>query len=103
VLIGTDANADPFTDTVLGPIRAGIAGTGTFAEVDENDRDYFTADCLAAGVSECRSGEGTIAGDRKFDNIFVTTADFHTVRGDAVEPGLSDHKLLRGAAHPENR
>ncbi|GAA0914296.1 endonuclease/exonuclease/phosphatase family protein [Virgisporangium aurantiacum] len=103
VLIGADVNADPFTDTVLGPIRAGTAGTGTFAEVDENDRDHFTADCLAAGVSECRSGEGTVAGDRKFDNIFVTTADFHTVRGDAVEPGLSDHRLLRGAAHPESR
>jgi hypothetical protein len=103
VLIGADVNADAFTDTVLGPIRAGIAATGALAEVDENDRDYFTADCLAAGVSECESGEGTIAGDRKFDDIFVSAADFHTVRGDAIEPGLSDHKLLRGAAHPESR
>ncbi|MFI5494207.1 endonuclease/exonuclease/phosphatase family protein [Actinoplanes sp. NPDC051859] len=103
VIIGADVNADPFTDSVLGPVRRGATGTGPFAEVDENDRDHFTADCLAAGAAQCRSGEGTVAGDRKFDDIFVTAADFHTVRGDAVEPGLSDHRLLRGAAHPEAR
>ncbi|RSM73081.1 hypothetical protein DMB66_03260 [Actinoplanes sp. ATCC 53533] len=103
VLIGADVNADSFTSSVVGPIRAGAAGTGRFAEVDENDRDHFSAECLAAGARECDTGEGTIAGGRKFDDIFVTSADFHTVRGDAVEPGLSDHRLLRGAASAEAR
>ncbi|GIE89588.1 endonuclease/exonuclease/phosphatase family protein [Actinoplanes regularis] len=103
VLIGADVNADSFDATVLGPFRAGAARTGKFAEVDENDQDYFSAKCLADGTRECDTGEGTRPDGRKFDDIFVTTADFHTVRGDAIEPGLSDHRLLRGAAHPEAR
>ncbi|GAB3968848.1 hypothetical protein [Plantactinospora veratri] len=84
VLLGADVNADSFTSAVLGPIRAGAGGTGRFAEVDENDRDYFSPACMAAGVSECDTGEGTIAGERKLDVIFVTAADYHTVRGDAI-------------------
>ncbi len=105
VILGADVNEVP-NSAALDPIRAGGPGTGAFAEVDENDRDHFTQACLDAGASECRSGEPTVTINgtpKKFDDIFVTAADFHTVRGDAVEPGLSDHLLLRGAAHPEQR
>lgn len=105
VIIGADMNATP-TSTALDPIRAGLPGTGPFAEVDENDRDHFTADCLSAGATACRSGEPTVnisGTPKKFDDIFVTADDFHTVRGDVVEPGLSDHGLLRGAAYAETR
>jgi endonuclease/exonuclease/phosphatase family metal-dependent hydrolase len=105
VILGGDFNANP-DYPALDPVRAGLPGVGRFAEVDENDRDHFTKSCLDAGAAECRSGEptGAVNGSpRKFDHIFVSTADFHTVRGDAVEPGLSDHLLLRGAASPEAR
>ncbi|MET9384172.1 FG-GAP-like repeat-containing protein [Streptomyces sp. NPDC002928] len=105
VLLGGDFNAGPEYGA-LDPIRTGLPGTGHFAEVDENDKDYFTADCLAAGSTECRSGEPTVDIDgtpKKFDHLFVTAGDFYGVRGDAVDPGLSDHKLLRGAAYPEPR
>lgn len=103
VILGGDFNAAP-TYPALDPVRAGTSGTGPFAEVDENDRAHFTPDCLSAGATVCRSGAPTvnIAGTpKKFDHIFVTARDFRTVRGDVVEPGLSDHRLLRGAAHPE--
>jgi len=102
VILGADMNESPGSPA-LDPIRNGLPGTGPFAEADENDTDYFTQACLDAGVSSCRSGEPTIAGGKKFDDIFLTARDFHTVRADAIEPGLSDHKLLRGAAYAETR
>jgi endonuclease/exonuclease/phosphatase family metal-dependent hydrolase len=105
VILGGDFNAGP-DYPALDPIRAGLPGTGRFAEVDENDTAHFTNACLAAGSSECASGEPTvdIAGTpKKFDDIFVTADDYYGVRGDAVDPGLSDHKLLRGAAYAEPR
>ncbi|TWG16223.1 endonuclease/exonuclease/phosphatase family metal-dependent hydrolase [Micromonospora taraxaci] len=105
VIIGADVNGVP-TSPATDPIRVGLPGTGSFAEVDENDRQYFTQDCLDAAVAACRSGEPTsIVGGipKKFDHIFLSAQDFHTVRGDAVEPGLSDHLLLRGAAWFETR
>ncbi|MGC5020625.1 FG-GAP-like repeat-containing protein [Micromonospora sp. DT47] len=105
VIIGADMNEVP-TSPALDPVRAGLPGTGPFAEVDENDREYFTQDCVDAGVAVCPSGEPTaIVGGipKKFDDIFLSAQDFHTVRGDAVEPGLSDHLLLRGAAWFETR
>ncbi|MGC5309760.1 FG-GAP-like repeat-containing protein [Micromonospora zamorensis] len=105
VIIGADMNEVP-TSPALDPVRAGLPGTGSFAEVDENDRQYFTQDCLDAGLAACHSGEPTsIVGGtpKKFDHIFLSSQDFHTVRGDAVEPGLSDHLLLRGAAWFETR
>lgn len=105
VILGGDFNAAP-DYRALDPVRAGLPGTGRFAEVDENDRDYFTAACLAAGSTECRSGEPTVdisGTPKKFDHVFVTAGDFYGVRGDATDPGLSDHKLLRGAAYAEPR
>jgi endonuclease/exonuclease/phosphatase family metal-dependent hydrolase len=105
VILGGDFNAGP-EYSALDPIRTGLPGTGAFAEVDENDQEFFTSSCLAAGVTSCRSGEPTVVINgtaAKFDHIFVTADDFHTVRADATEPGLSDHKLLRGAAYGEQR
>ncbi|MER7515865.1 FG-GAP-like repeat-containing protein [Streptomyces sp. NPDC126499] len=108
VVLGGDFNAGA-DYRALDPIRAGLPGTGPFAEADENDRDWFTDACLASGAGECRSGEPTIASGKKFDHVFLTARDFHTVRADALEPEpagtapLSDHALLRAAAHPEPR
>ncbi|MFD6531892.1 FG-GAP-like repeat-containing protein [Streptomyces sp. NPDC060184] len=108
VILGGDFNAGP-AYPALDPLRAGLPGTGPFAEADENDRDFFTAQCLADGVTECRSGEPTVASGKKFDHVFLTAGDFHTVRADAFEPEpdgvapLSDHLLLRAAAYPEPR
>ncbi|MDV5145692.1 FG-GAP-like repeat-containing protein [Streptomyces sp. SBC-4] len=88
VILGTDLNAgtEPVYDPALNPIRNGLPGTGPFVEADENDR------------------EPTVASGRKFDHVFLSSRDFHTVRADAFEPEspgtkpLSDHKLLRAAA-----
>ncbi|CAM5342061.1 FG-GAP-like repeat-containing protein [Streptomyces aurantiogriseus] len=105
VVLGGDFNAAP-DYPALDPVRTGLPGTGRFAEVDENDKDWFTDACLTAGSGECRSGEPTadISGTpKKFDHVFVTAGDFYGVRGDVVDPGLSDHRLLRGAAYPEPR
>ncbi|MET9435622.1 FG-GAP-like repeat-containing protein [Streptomyces sp. NPDC006551] len=108
VILGGDFNAGA-DYAALDPVRAGLPGTGRFAEADENDRDFFTPQCVADGVSACESGEATIASGRKFDHVFLTAGDFHTVRADAFEPEpagtapLSDHLLLRAAAHPEPR
>ncbi|MFJ4620164.1 FG-GAP-like repeat-containing protein [Streptomyces sp. NPDC088812] len=105
VLLGGDFNAAP-DYPALDPVRAGLPGTGRFAEVDENDRDWFTDACLTAGSGECRSGEPTVdisGTPKKFDHVFVTAGDFYGVRGSVVDPGLSDHRLLRGAAYPEPR
>ncbi|WP_328944638.1 VCBS repeat-containing protein [Streptomyces sp. NBC_00250] len=111
VILGTDLNAgtEPVYDPALDPIRRGGPGTGPFAEADENDREFFTEECVTSGATSCRSGEATVASGRKFDHVFLTAGDFHTVRADALEPEspgtkpLSDHKLLRAAAHPETR
>ncbi|WP_426405224.1 FG-GAP-like repeat-containing protein [Streptomyces sp. R-07] len=105
VILGGDLNAGPGPtyDPMLNPIRDGLPGTGPFAEADENDIDHFTAECLQAGASTCHSGEPTTAEGVKFDHVFLSARDFHTVRADAIEPGLSDHKLLRAAAYPETR
>ncbi|MFJ7065603.1 FG-GAP-like repeat-containing protein [Streptomyces sp. NPDC101115] len=100
---GTDATYDPMLD----PVRQGLPGTGPFGEADENDRDYFTQPCKDALVTTCHSGEPTVASGKKFDHVFLSTRDFHTLRADALEPepegtaALSDHKLLRAAAHPK--
>ncbi|MFH9722166.1 FG-GAP-like repeat-containing protein [Streptomyces sp. NPDC017254] len=111
VILGGDLNAGPGAtyDATLDPIRNGTPGTGPFAEADENDRDHFTAACLEADVATCHSGAPTTAEGMKFDHVFLSSRDFHTVRADAIEPEplgtppLSDHKLLRAAAHPETR
>lgn len=107
VILGGDFNAGA-DYAALDPIRTGLSGTGRFAEVDENDQDYFTDACKAAGSSECESGEPTVdisGTPKKFDHIFVTTDDFYGVRGDALplDSELSDHQLLRGAAYSEPR
>ncbi|MGW5424561.1 FG-GAP-like repeat-containing protein [Streptomyces sp. NPDC003943] len=108
VILGGDFNAGP-DYPALDPIRAGLPGTGPFAEADENDRDYFTQACLDSGATECRSGEPTTYAGKKFDHVFLSARDFHTVRADALEPEpagtapLSDHLLLRAAAYPEPR
>ncbi len=103
VIIGADVNERP-NSPALDPIRAGSPAMGGFAEVDENDRDYFDQSCIDSGARECHSGEPTVVINgvpAKFDDIFLTADDFHTVRGDAIDPGLSDHQLLRGAAYAE--
>ncbi|MET8508226.1 FG-GAP-like repeat-containing protein [Streptomyces sp. NPDC004787] len=108
VILGGDFNAGP-AYPALDPIRAGLPGTGPFAEADENDRAYFTQTCRDAGVTECRSGEPTTSDGKKFDHVFLSARDFHTVRADALDPEtagpapLSDHRLLRAAAFPEPR
>ncbi|MFF7181516.1 FG-GAP-like repeat-containing protein [Streptomyces sp. NPDC008121] len=108
VILGGDFNAGP-AYAALDPVRAGLPGTGRFAEADENDRDHFTRECLDAGAGECESGEATVPAGPKFDHVFFSAGDFHTVRADAFEPQpagtapLSDHLLLRAAAHPEPR
>lgn len=105
VIFGGDFNAGP-QYAALDPIRAGLPGTGSFAEADENDQTYFTQACTNSGATVCRSGEPTTS-SMKFDHVFLSADDFHTVRADALEPAtptpLSDHKLLRAAAHPESR
>ncbi|MEU2238975.1 VCBS repeat-containing protein [Streptomyces sp. NPDC018338] len=106
VILGTDLNAgtEPVYDPALNPIRTGLPGTGPFVEADENDRDFFAENCLTSGATSCHSGEPTVASGRKFDHVFLSARDFHTVRADAFEPEapgtkpLSDHKLLRAAA-----
>ncbi|WP_435972056.1 FG-GAP-like repeat-containing protein [Streptomyces sp. Qhu_M48] len=114
VVLGGDLNAGTASayDPMLDPIRHGRPGTGPFAEADENDREHFTSECLAQAVSQCRSGEPTVvvnAVPKKFDHVFMSARDFHTVRADAFEPRpegslpLSDHLMLRAAAHPEPR
>ncbi|MFB7589758.1 FG-GAP-like repeat-containing protein [Streptomyces sp. NPDC056169] len=111
VILGTDLNAgtEPGYDPALNPIRQGTPGTGPFAEADENDRDFFTEECATSGAGSCHSGEPTVASGKKFDHVFLSARDFHTVRADAFTPEspgtkpLSDHKLLRAAAHPETR
>ncbi|MEU3426675.1 FG-GAP-like repeat-containing protein [Streptomyces gardneri] len=108
VILGTDLNAGTETayDPVLNPIRTGLPGTGPFAEADENDRDFFTQTCRDSGATSCHTGEPTIATGKKFDHVFLSARDFHTVRADAFEPEspgaepFSDHKLLRAAAYP---
>ncbi|QES06131.1 hypothetical protein DEJ44_11180 [Streptomyces venezuelae] len=108
VILGGDFNAGP-DYSQLDPIRAGLPGTGPFAEADENDTEYFTEECLDAHATACRSGQSTTHDGKKFDHVFLSARDFHTVRAEAIEPEpsgtphLSDHKLLRAAAHPETR
>nr|WP_239096235.1 FG-GAP-like repeat-containing protein [Streptomyces sp. SID11385] len=108
VILGGDLNAGP-QYPALDPLRAGTPGTGPFAEADENDRDYFTAACLESAATTCHSGEPTTAAGQKFDHVFLSARDFHTVRADAVQPEtgsetpLSDHLALRAAAAPEAR
>ncbi|BAL88284.1 putative endonuclease/exonuclease/phosphatase-family protein [Actinoplanes missouriensis 431] len=99
IILGGDVNARPGS-TALQVARAGVAGTGGFAEVDETDRDQFTDECKKAMVDECASGEKTTT-TVKIDHILVTTRDFHTVKAVVSDPGLSDHRLLVGAAYPE--
>ncbi|MER5306395.1 FG-GAP-like repeat-containing protein [Streptomyces sp. NPDC002773] len=106
VILGTDLNAgtEAVYDPALNPIRTGTPGTGPFAEADGNDRDFFTESCLTSGATFCHTGEPTVASGRKFDHVFLSARDFHTVRADAFEPEspgvkpFSDHKLLRAAA-----
>ncbi|GAA3395609.1 FG-GAP-like repeat-containing protein [Streptomyces roseoviridis] len=117
VILGGDFNHRP-ESTELDGIRAGLPGTGPFAEADENDTDWFSQTCRDAGAATCRTGEPTTVvrteadpegTPAKFDHVFLSSRDFHTVRADALEPGaagtapLSDHLLLRTAAHPEAR
>ncbi|MFI8517059.1 FG-GAP-like repeat-containing protein [Streptomyces sp. NPDC085481] len=115
VIFGGDLNAGttPGYDPVLNPIRAGLPGTGPFAEADENDHEWFAQAGCEAAATECHSGEPTVnigtTNAKKFDHVFLSARDFHTVRADALEPEpegtapLSDHLLLRAAAYPEPR
>lgn len=108
VIFGGDFNAgtEPLYDPMLDPVRQGLPGTGGFVEADENDHAFFTPQCEADGATACHSGEPTVASGKKFDHVFLSARDFHTVRADALEPEpadtapLSDHKLLRAAAYP---
>ncbi|MGW6389754.1 FG-GAP-like repeat-containing protein [Streptomyces sp. NPDC055103] len=108
VILGADLNAGTTVDydAALDPIRAGLPGTGPFVEADGTDPTFFTQECIAGGATSCHTGEPTIASGKKFDHVFLSARDFHTVRADAVTPEspgtrpLSDHKLLRAAAHP---
>lgn len=108
VILGADLNAGTGTeyDPVLNPIRTGLPGTGPFAEADGTDQTFFTEACKGSGATSCHTGEPTIASGKKFDHVFLSARDFHTVRADAFEPEspgvkpLSDHKLLRAAARP---
>lgn len=104
VILGGDFNATPDA-AVMDRVYAGTAATGRLAEMDGTDRDYFRAECLEAGRTDCRSGEPTAPGQRtKIDYIFVSARDFRTVRGEAIETALTavrpDHLLLRAAATP---
>lgn len=106
VVLGGDFNAQPSYEA-LQVLRRGTPDTGAFAEVDGTDRGWFTADCLAVAATACASGQPT-AGDgtpdqpyRKFDHILVTARDFHTVQATVIEPGVSDHRMLCGAAYAE--
>ncbi|MFI6417908.1 FG-GAP-like repeat-containing protein [Streptomyces sp. NPDC050842] len=108
VILGTDLNAgtEPIYDPALNPIRTGPPGIGPFVEADENDPEFFTETCHTSGATSCHTGEPTVASGKKFDHVFLSARDFHTVRADAFEPEspgtkpLSDHKLLRAAARP---
>jgi endonuclease/exonuclease/phosphatase family metal-dependent hydrolase len=105
VVLGGDLNAPPGSP-VLDPILAGWPGSGGLVEVDATDPAYFTPDCRRSGASRCRSGEPTVRiGDasRKFDDIFVTGSDLEPLCADVVDPGLSDHRLLRAVARFRSR
>ncbi|MFI8822477.1 FG-GAP-like repeat-containing protein [Streptomyces sp. NPDC053431] len=112
VILGGDFNAgtEPVYDPMLDPVRQGLPGTGPFAEADENDHDWYARAGCDAAATECHSGEPTVASGKKFDHVFLSARDFHTVRADALEPEmpagakpLSDHQLLVAAAYPEPR
>jgi len=100
IILGGDINERP-DSTALRVARAGLPGTGTFAEVDETDQDQFTEACKAAQANACASGEATTGSLGKFDHILVTTRDFRTIKAAVTDPGISDHRLLAGAAYPE--
>ncbi|MER8042956.1 FG-GAP-like repeat-containing protein [Streptomyces sp. NPDC094032] len=107
VVLGGDFNAAP-SYPALDPIRTGLPGTGPFVEADGTDRDFFTKECVDGGAAECRSGEPTTYDGKKFDHVFYSARDFHTVRADALDVPegtvpLSDHKVLRAAAAPKSQ
>ncbi|MER8035462.1 FG-GAP-like repeat-containing protein [Streptomyces hydrogenans] len=101
VVLGGDFNGRPDTPMAATFYEPGAGGNGSFLEVDETDKDYFTSACLTAGASRCRGGETTF-GDtrRKLDYIFVSSAHFKGVKGDVLPTfaGASDHDMIRGAA-----
>lgn len=100
VILGGDFDAGPSYGAMDRVYRSGLT------EVDENDRDFFTDECRGDGRAECRSGEETVVSGaatgapawKKFDYVFFSAGDFHAVRGDVVDAGLSGHGLVRGAA-----
>ncbi|MFD5770482.1 FG-GAP-like repeat-containing protein [Streptomyces sp. NPDC127049] len=100
VVLGGDFNDTPgstMAGTFYGPATG--SGTGTFTEVDETDKDYFTSACATA--TRCRSGETTFGSSRrKIDYIFLSSAHFKNVKGDVLPrvTDASDHDMVRGAA-----
>jgi endonuclease/exonuclease/phosphatase family metal-dependent hydrolase len=102
VVIGGDFNGQPATQATE-PFYAPVAqqgGNGTMTEADESDADYFSAPCVAAGSTRCRSGEPTYQDGRKLDDIFVTAQYLKDVVGESLplDRPVSDHRPLLGAA-----
>ncbi|MFF0274602.1 FG-GAP-like repeat-containing protein [Streptomyces sp. NPDC004330] len=106
VSLGGDFNGKPGTAmaaTFYEPtVGDGVAyGNGAFREVDETDRSHFTAACLSAQVTRCRSGATTFGvAKRKIDYIFLSARHFKDVVADAppLVGDATDHQMLRGAA-----
>lgn len=102
LILAGDFNAVPRTLT-WDTVKAGTPSSGAMSELDENDKLFFPADCRTANVTSCSSGELTATDGvkKKIDWIMVSGAHWKSVSADAVEPGLSDHRLLWGTAHVE--
>lgn len=106
VILGGDFNGTPPTTMAATFYEPAVGGKGTFLEVDETDKEFFSTenyptDCLVTGATRCRSGEPTF-GDfrRKIDYIFVSSAHFKDVKASVSprDPQATDHDTLRGAA-----
>ncbi len=108
VVLAGDFNQVPGHADMNTLYNHGTSSTGRFQEVDENDKEHFTAVDCPQTADRCRSGEATASptcsshttGTAKIDYVFLSYEWFKTVRGDALPcpPGMSDHHLLRGAA-----
>ncbi|MFI0984967.1 endonuclease/exonuclease/phosphatase family protein [Streptomyces exfoliatus] len=108
VVLAGDFNQVPGHADMNTLYNHGTGSTGRFQEVDENDKEHFTAVDCPQTEARCRSGEATASptcsshttGAAKIDYVFLSYEWFKTVRGDALPcpPGMSDHHPLRGAA-----
>ncbi|MFC7531402.1 endonuclease/exonuclease/phosphatase family protein [Actinoplanes sp. GCM10030250] len=100
VILGGDFNAGP-EDSHLGVFYGIDGGTGSFAEVDQADREHFPERC--EGRLTCRAGASTVTGGNdKKDYLFGTASQLVWTDGEAVDPvGLTripDHRALIGDA-----